>query len=65
MREEDKATQTVVSQLFPQDLISGLLALKEQLMKSVRTIDTVVKIVRGRQVSTLAPKGGVATAAGC
>ena len=61
--EEDKAAQAVVSQLF--DLISWLLALKDQLMKSVRTIDTVVDIVRGNQVSPYAPKGGVATTADC
>ena len=65
MNEEDKAAQTVVSQLFPQDLISGLLALKDQLMKSVRTIDSVVNIVRGNQVRPLATKGGVTTTAGC
>jgi len=65
VHEEDKAAQTVVSQLFPRDLISGLLALKDQLMKSVRTIDSVVNIVRGNEVSPLAPDIGVATTAGC
>ena len=63
VHEEDKAAQTVVSQLFPQDLISGLLALKDQLVKSVRTINTVVNIVRGNQVSPFAPTCGVATTA--